>query len=426
MQHILTREFALEADANDPLKDYRTKFQLDDPHLIYLDGNSLGVLPRETVGKVNHVVEYEWGQRLIRSWNEGWYHRAEEIASKIAGIIGAREDEVIVADSTSVNFFKLAWAALKIKGERKGILSDTLNFPSDIYLLQGLADMVGSSHNIKLAESDDGIGMNLSALEKLVNEDTALLTLSHVTFKSAFRYDMKQVTRLAHEKGALVLWDLSHSVGAVPVKLNNCNADMAVGCTYKYLNGGPGAPAFLYVRRDLQEKLQSPIWGWFGADNPFAFGLQYAPAQGIRKFLAGTPPVLSLSALDTSLDLISSAGIDKIHSKSKDQGQCLIRLFYHFLKPLGYSLGSPKDPEMRGSHVSLRHKEGYRICKALIDPDIGGKTIIPDFREPDNIRLGITPLYTTYNDLYETVMQLKAIVEGEWFKKFSDERDMVT
>jgi kynureninase len=182
----------------------------------------------------------------------------------------------------------------------------------------------------------------------------------------------------------------------------------------------------LYVRRDLQEKLQSPIWGWFGADNPFAFGLQYAPAQGIRKFLAGTPPVLSLSALDTSLDLISGVGIDTIYSKSKDQCQYLIRLFYYFLKPLGYSLGSPEDPEMRGSHISLRHREGYRICKALIDPDIGDKSIIPDFREPDNIRLGITPLYTSYLDLYETAMQLKAIVEGEWYRKFSEKREQVT
>jgi kynureninase len=426
MEYNLTREFALEADAKDLLIDYPAKFQLNDPKLIYLDGNSLGVLPRETVRKLKHVVENEWGQRLIRSWNEGWYHRADEIASKIARIIGAGEDEVIVADSTSVNFFKLAWGALKLRGDRKCIVSDTLNFPSDIYLLQGLAEMLGSSHTIKLAKSDDGIGINLSALEKLVNEDTALLTLSHVVFKSAFRYDMKQVTRLAHEKGALVLWDLSHSVGAVPVKLNNCNADMAVGCTYKYLNGGPGAPAFLYVRRDLQEKLQSPIWGWFGVDNPFAFGLQYAPAQGIRKFLAGTPPVLSLSALDTSLDLISGVGIDTIYSKSKDQCQYLIRLFYYFLKPLGYSLGSPEDPEMRGSHISLRHREGYRICKALIDPDIGDKSIIPDFREPDNIRLGITPLYTSYLDLYETAMQLKAIVEGEWYRKFSEKREQVT
>jgi kynureninase len=426
MDHNYTREYAIEADQIDPLKEYRKKFRLDDPDLIYLDGNSLGVLPEETPGRIQHVVEHEWGQRLIRSWNEGWYHRAEEIAAKIARIIGAREDEVQVADSTSVNFFKLAWGALKLQKDRKCIVSDSLNFPSDLYLLQGLKDVFGSAHTIKLAQSEDGIGINNSAVERVIDYDTALLTLSHVVFKSAFRYNMKQVTRLAHDKGAMVLWDLSHSVGAVPVKLNDCNADLAVGCTYKYLNGGPGAPAFLYVRRDLQEKIQSPIWGWFGAENPFAFGLQYAPAKGISKFLAGTPPVLSLSALDISLDLILSAGMDKIHSKSASQCQYLIRLFYQFLQPLGYSLGSPENPDTRGSHISLKHQEGYRICKALIDPDTGGKSIIPDFREPDNIRLGITPLYTSYHDLYETVIQLNAIVEGEWYKKFSGIRDGVT
>jgi len=426
MDYIFTREYAIEADQNDPLKEYRKKFRLDDPDLIYLDGNSLGVLPDETSGRIEHVVEHEWGQRLIRSWNEGWYHRAEEIAAKIAKIIGAREDEVMVADSTSVNFFKLAWGALKLQKDRKGIVSDSFNFPSDLYLLQGLNDVFGSTHTIKLAQSEDSIGIIDSELEKVIDNDTALLTLSHVVFKSAFRYDMNHVTRLAHDKGALVLWDLSHSVGAVPVQLNDCNADLAVGCTYKYLNGGPGAPAFLYVRRDLQEKIQSPIWGWFGADNPFAFGLQYTPAKGIRKFLAGIPTVLSLSALEPSLDLIISAGIGKIHSKSVSQCQYLIRLLYQFLQPLGYSLGSPENPDVRGSHISLRHQEGYRICKALIDPDTGGKTIIPDFREPDNIRLGITPLYTSYTDLYETVMQLKAAVEEKWYRKFSGDRDRVT
>ncbi|HKK67287.1 MAG TPA: aminotransferase class V-fold PLP-dependent enzyme, partial [Bacteroidales bacterium] len=260
----------------------------------------------------------------------------------------------------------------------------------------------------------------------LLDDDTALVTLSHVVFKSAYMYDMKTITERVHEHGGLMLWDLSHAVGAVPVNLNACNVDMAIGCTYKYLNGGPGSLAFLYVRKDLQEKLNSPIWGWFGEDNPFEFGLDYRPAQGIRKFLAGTPPVLSLTAIEPAVDMLNEAGMNNIREKSLSLTNYLIALFYEVLQPLGYRLGTPTDPAYRGSHVSLKHQEAYRICKALIDKNVLGKSIIPDFREPDNIRLGITPLYTTFSEIFEATVQLQRIVKEKLYTQFSTARDEVT
>lgn len=417
---------ALTYDENDDLKAFRQRFYLPDPNLVYLDGNSLGLMPVKTPLHLQHVLEYEWGQRQIRSWNEGWYNRPSEIASKIARLIGAQEDEVVVADSTSVNLFKLAWAALRYRAEKKTIVSDELNFPSDIYIFQGLQDAFGGQHNLRLAKSADGITVSMGELERCMGSDCALLSLSHVLFKSAFMYEMKAVTRLAHQKGAMVLWDLSHATGAVSVDLNACQADLAVGCTYKYLNGGPGAPAFLYVRKDLQEKLFSPVQGWFGQHKPFDFSLQYDAAPGIKRFMAGTPPVLSLSALDTSLDILGEAGMDRIREKSLRQTRYLIELFEKYLKNLGFELGSPDQDRFRGSHVALRHPEAYRICQALIDPAVGTKTVIPDFRDPDVIRIGIAPLYNTFEEILESVVQMELIVANQLYEKFPVQRNAVT
>ena len=423
---IFSAKYAQEFDERDPLKPYRKKFELNDADLIYLDGNSLGALPKATPDRIKQVIDKEWGDRLIRSWNEGWYDRSQKIGAKIARLIGAQPDEVIVADSTSVNLFKLAYGALKLQKGRSKIISDQLNFPSDIYLLQGLIDLFGQKHKLELAKSSDGMSISNEEIEALLDDDTALVTLSHVVFKSAYMYDMKTITERVHEHGGLMLWDLSHAVGAVPVNLNACNVDMAIGCTYKYLNGGPGSLAFLYVRKDLQEKLNSPIWGWFGEDNPFEFGLDYRPAQGIRKFLAGTPPVLSLTAIEPAVDMLNEAGMNNIREKSLSLTNYLIALFYEVLQPLGYRLGTPTDPAYRGSHVSLKHQEAYRICKALIDKNVLGKSVIPDFREPDNIRLGITPLYTTFSEIFEAIVQLQRIVKEKLYTQFSTARDEVT
>ena len=417
---------AVALDNQDELSGYRSRFISGDEKLIYLDGNSLGRLPAESKEILERSVSLEWGERLIRSWNEDWYTKNISLGDKIAPIAGASEGEVVITDTTSVNLYKLAHAALRFQKGRTRIVSDELNFPSDLYILQGLVKEFGDEYEMAVVSSRDGMTIDTMDLKAVIEENTALVSLSHVAFKSAFRYNMKEITGLAHEKGAMVLWDLSHSIGAVPGELNTANADLAVGCTYKYLNGGPGSPAFLYVRKDLQDKLISPIWGWFGEKNPFEFELKYRPGDGIKRFLAGTPPVLALKTIEPTLDMMIEAGMNSIRNKSVSQSDYLLRLAERFLYPLGFMPGSPTDPEMRGSHVSLRHPEAYRICRALIDPDVGGAVVIPDFRDPDNIRFGITPLYTTYTEIIMAIREIRDIVENKLFLKYSGEREKVT
>jgi kynureninase len=417
---------ATSLDEQDELSAYRSRFVSGDERLIYLDGNSLGKLPVESRTILDRTVNLEWGERLIRSWNSDWYSKNRELGDKIARIAGASEGEVIITDTTSVNLYKLAHAALKFKEGRRRIVTDELNFPSDLYILQGLVKHFGEGYELVVVSSRDGMTIDTGDLKEKIDGNTALVSLSHVAFKSAFRYNMKEITALVHEKGAMMLWDLSHSIGAVPGELNESNADLAVGCTYKYLNGGPGSPAFLYVRKDLLEKLSSPIWGWFGEKNPFDFALEYRPGEGISRFLAGTPPILSLKAIEPTIDMLNETGMQTIRKKSVAQSEYLMKLAKELLWPLGFQPGSPPDPEKRGSHVSLRHPEAYRICKALIDPHLGEAVIIPDFREPDNIRLGITPLYTTYTEIFIAVMEIRNIVEKKLFLKYASEREQVT
>jgi kynureninase len=388
-------QYAKLLDTKDALASFRSEFVIIDPQTIYLDGNSLGRLPVRTAQVLKQAVEKEWGERLIRGWNEDWIDLPSRLAAGLAPLVGAQAQEICFTDSTSVNLFKLAVAALRLQPGRKKIVSDIFNFPSDLYILQGVMELLGQGHSLELVPSQDGLSVSMEDLHKAVDQDTALLCLSHVVFKSAFLYDMAAVTRLAHEAGALVLWDLSHSAGAVPIDLNAAQADLAVGCSYKYLNGGPGAPAYLYVRRDLQEKLVSPIWGWFADRRPFQFELDFAPAPGAQRFAAGTPAVLSMKAVEPALELIRSAGIEQIRQKSIQQTEYLLSLARTWLYPLGFSPGTPEQPELRGSHVSLRHPEGYRINRAMIEPGNGKVRVIPDFRTPDNIRLGIAPLYNT-------------------------------
>jgi len=417
---------ARELDQDDPLKGYRQQFLIKDTSMIYLDGNSLGRLPKRTVEYMNLAIQEQWGDRLIRSWNEGWYHQSARLGKKIAQIIGARPDEVIVSDSTSINLYKLLYGALKMMEKRSEIISDDMNFPSDLYVMQGLVKQFGQKHTLRLLKSPDGITSNMTELVRMINRQTAIVSLSHVAFKSSYMYDMDRVTELAHLHGALVLWDLSHSVGAVPVSLSSANADLAIGCTYKYLNGGPGSPAFLYVRKDLQEQMENPIQGWFGEKNPFEFKLNYRESKDIRKFLTGTPPVVSVSGLEPSLDMILEAGIGAIRQKSVAQTDYLICLAQEWLYKLGFRLGSPEYAEKRGSHISLKHAEAYRICKALIDQRVGNQVVIPDFREPNNIRLGITPLYTTFEEIHTALEQIRYIMVNKIYEKYPRRRDVVT
>ncbi|MDO9546797.1 MAG: kynureninase [Pelolinea sp.] len=417
---------ACDLDRQDELACFRDEFVIDDPNLVYLDGNSLGRLPKRTVNFMRNTIEHDWGNRLIRGWNDGWINTPTELGAKIAKLIGAYPEEVLVTEATSINLFKLAVAALKARPKRAGIVSDGFNFPSDLYILQGIVDLLGKDHHLKLISSADGITIAPEAVETAITNDTALVSLTHVAFKSAFMYDMARVTDLAHQSGALMLWDLSHSVGSVPLDLNACNVDLAVGCTYKYLNGGPGAPAFLYVRRDLQEQLSQPMWGWFAAQKPFAFELDFTPASDLSRFRVGTPPMLSMKAVEPSIDITLEATMEKLRSKSINQTEYLIFLADQWLTELGFTLGTPRQAEMRGSHVSLRHPESFRISRALIESPPPAIQVIPDFRAPDNIRLGITPLYTTYTEIYQALDRMRIIVEEKIFQQYSDEQLAVT
>jgi kynureninase len=423
---LFTIEQARQLDREDPLGPFRKQFVINESNVVYLDGNSLGRLPGKTAEYMEVTIMEQWGTRLIRSWNEGWYNQSARLGRKIAQIIGAHPDEVIVSDSTSVNLYKLCYGALKAREGKTDIISDDMNFPSDLYILQGLIRQFGDKHQLRLLKSPDGISSDMTELVRMVSHNTALLSLSHVAYKSSYMYDMERVTELAHMHGALVLWDLSHSVGAVPVSLNRAGADLAVGCTYKYLNGGPGSPAFLFVKRELQAKLENPIKGWFGELNPFDFKLNYRESEGIRKYLTGTPPVISISGLEPALDMILEAGIGAIRQKSVAQSQYLLTLAQEWLFSEGFRLGSPELIEKRGSHITLKHAEGYRICRALTDPGVGGRAVIPDFREPNNIRLGITPLYTTFEEIYIAMEQIKEIVADKTYMRYSGTRDAVT
>ena len=420
MDHTLA--YARQLDRQDELAPFRDHFAIDDAAPIYLDGNSLGRPPAASILRVEEVLRQEWRERLIGGWAAGWYDAPARVGDKIGRVIGAAPGQVLVSDSTSVNLFKLTVAALQARPERERIVSDVLNFPSDLYILEGCIELLGARHQLISAPASDGISVDLEALTAAIDERVALVLLSHVTFKSGFLHDMEALTRRAHEVGALVLWDLSHSVGVVPMEVDRWDVDLAVGCTYKYLNGGPGAPAFLYVRHALQEQLRSPIRGWFGQREPFSFDLEYSPAAGATRFLVGTPPVLSLAAVEPAIDLVLEAGIERIRRKSVALTSYCIELFDRVLAPLGCTLGSPRDAARRGSHVSVRHPDAYRIMRALIDR----RAVLPDFREPDNIRLGLAPLYTSYEEVWAAIDRIRQVLAEGQYLHLSTRRETVT
>lgn len=413
-------DLAVDLDDGDPLAHHRDGFVHTDASLIYLDGNSLGRLPVAVSEKMSHAVEQQWGDRLIRSWNDGWWDLQLGLGDKLAPIVGARPGEVMISDSTSVNLYKLAMAAMGAAGPgRRRIVTDDLNFPSDVHVLDGVAKACGAEVTVV---ASDGVHGPLEALEQTIDETTALVSLSHTVFKSGYTYDMAQVTALARRAGAMVLWDCSHSVGAVPIDFEDAGADLAVGCTYKYLNGGPGSPAFLYVRGKHQEKLENPITGWWGHRNPFEFDLDFAPVSGIRRFHTGTMPILSLAAIEPGLDDVLDAGMPAIRAKSLALTEYLVDQWSSHLEPLGFTMASPRDPEDRGSHVALAHEFAWPVTRAMIEE----ADVIPDFRTPDNIRLGLSPLYTRFVDVHTATQRIKRVVSEERHLGHLDDRTVVT
>ena len=427
-------DFAQQLDQQDSLASYREQFVINDPGLIYLDGNSLGLMPKAAQAKAREIVNEQWGTDLIRGWNKGWWDAPSRVGDKIGSLIGAASGQTLVADTVSIDLFKLATAALTLQRNKTRIITDTFNFPSDLYVLQGIKQLLslspsgrevrseGGHEIIQIGATDNDITPDIAALESAIDENTALVTLSHVVFKSGYMYDMQRITELAHAKGAIVLWDLSHSVGSVPVELDVCNADLAIGCTYKYLNGGPGAPAFFYVNKNIQEKLSSPIWGWWGQKNPFDFDLEYAPAPGAQRFLVGTQPMISLLTMEAALEPTLQAGIDALRSKSVLMTDYASFLTDELLAPLGFLLGSPRDSARRGSHISIRHEEGYRINRALIEE----MNVIPDFRAPDNIRLGFASLYISFTDIWEGFDRIRKVVQEKRYEKYPKQKLTVT
>jgi kynureninase len=395
----VTLDDARALDAADPLAPLRERFVLPE-RVIYLDGNSLGVLPRATAARQAEVVATEWGERLIRSWNQsGWIEAPARIGAKIARLIGARPHEVIVADSTSVNLYKLLVAAAALS-DRPALLTEAGNFHTDLHIASGAAELTGLRLDIAPR----------AHIQERIGPDTNLLLLTHVHYKTADRFDMAAVTARAREAGALTLWDLSHSAGAVPLRLNEDGAELAVGCGYKYLNGGPGAPAFLYVAEHLQERLVSPLRGWMGHAAPFDFTDDYVPAPGIARFLAGTPPILSLSALEGGIDSFDGTEMDALWAKSVALWDMFARLMAELCPDLQRI--SPAAPAQRGSHISFRHPHAFEICQALIEAGVIG-----DFRAPDVLRLGITPLYLRYEDMWRAAQICGEIMATERWRE---------
>ncbi|HEY5890240.1 MAG TPA: kynureninase [Acidimicrobiia bacterium] len=412
-------EKAKKLDAEDPLAHFKQRFVIRDPELIYLDGNSLGRQPLEARATLLDVLDTQWGDRLIRSWNEGWWELQLELGDRLAPIIGALPGEVVISDATSVNLYKLAESSVRARPDRSRIITDDLNFPTDVYVLDGIA----RAHNLELViVESDGINGPIEDLFAAIDQDTALVSLSHTVFKSGFTYEMKEINQIAHAAGALTLWDTSHSVGVVPIDLEGSGSDLAVGCTYKYLNSGPGSPAFLYVRKALQAQLENPIAAWWAHANPFDFDLEFEPVAGIRKFHTGTMPILSLAGVGAGIAEAAGAGITAIREKSILLTELLIELWETELVDLGFGLASPREPENRGSHVSLTHSEGYQITRALIE--IG--KVIPDFRAPDNIRFGLSPLYTSFTNVHTASVRMQQIVESQLYRELEFSRHTIT
>ena len=412
----LTREDFIKIDTLDPIKKVRDKFTLP-KDVIYFDGNSLGPLPKNTIKSLDSVIQREWGDGLIRSWNdENWINLPRNLGNQIAPLIGAKEGEVIVVDSTSVNLFKVLSSALMLNKNRKVIVSEAANFPSDLYILEGVNNMFGESYERCLIDKGD------DEIEKYIDSSTAVVVLSHINYKTGRITDLKKITTFAHEKGALVVWDISHSVGVLPMNLHDLGVDFAVGCTYKHLNGGPGAPGFLFVHSSLIEKVSQPLTGWLGHIKPFDFEVEYKPANDINKFICGTPPIIAYKAIESGLEIFKDLSIIEIREKSTKLSEMFIQLMKQECTEFGFTLFSPKNSEQRGSQISFLHENAYSIIQALISHGIIG-----DYREPNVMRFGISPLYMRFEDVWNAITCLREIMQtGEWQSEKFKKKNYVT
>jgi len=400
---LLTREDLLERDRADPLASFRDRFQLPGG-VIYLDGNSLGPPSVGMRTRIESLLADEWGRDLVASWNRhGWFRLPERVGARIAPLLGAGEDEVIAADSVSLNLFKLLAALLRRPGSRRVVLAEATNFPTDLYMAEGLVSLLRESGaELRIVPPD--------AFEAALGPEAAVATLTQVDFRTGRKHDLRRLTAAARDAGVPIVWDLSHSAGAFPLRLNEDGVEFAVGCGYKYLNGGPGAPGFLYVARRLQQSLDTPLSGWMGHRSPFEFETRYRPAAGVRRFLSGTPGILSMIALEEGLRTFDGVEMNALRQKSEELGNVFLRLAGERLGEFGVAPASPADARQRGSQVSLRHCAGYPVMQALI-----ARGVVGDFREPDLLRFGFAPLYVRYRDVWDAVEALREVLaSGEY------------
>ena len=395
-----------QLDAADPLAAYRDRFVGAESPLVYFDGNSLGRPLKATGPRLAEFVEGEWGGRLIRGWDDRWFDLPRTLGDRLGRVgLGAAEGQVAIGDSTTVLLYKLMRAAVAARPGRTEIVLDRDQFPTDRFVAAGVAQETGLT--LRWIDVDTSAGVTAEQLAEVVGPQTALVLLNHVAYRSAWLADVPELTRIAHEAGALVLWDLCHSAGAVPVELDACDIDLAVGCTYKYLNGGPGSPAFLYVAARLQDELTQPIQGWMGADDPFLMGPSYVPAAGIRRFLSGTPAIVGMLALEDMVDLLDETGIEPVRAKSMGLTAYAVEVAAELLDPLGVVLASPRDAERRGGHVTLNHPLMREVTAALWERDV-----IPDYRDPHGLRIGLSPLSTSYAEVRAGLETVREVLTG--------------
>ncbi len=401
----LNRSDCEKLDQQDRLACFREEFSLpyDD---IYMSGNSLGAMPKKAITKAQEIITEHWGKSLIKSWNiHNWFTLSQTIGDKLAPTIGANEGEVVVTDATGINIFKVVSAALTLNPTRNKIVMEGSNFPTDNYTVQGLVKLLGDTIEIVFAEEEEGI---LAAID----ESVAVVCITQVHYKSGRLLDMKKITEKTQACGSISVWDLCHSGGALPIDLNACNVDFAIGCTYKYYNGGPGSPAFIFCAKRHQGKALQPLTGWYSHAQPFAFERDYRPADNINQMLSGTQGIISLAVSEIGIDITARAEMQELRAKSQKMGDLFIQLIDQECAQFDFNIISPRDADRRGSQVAMSHKEGYAIVQALIAAGVMG-----DFRAPDTLRFGLTPLYLRYIDVWDAVARLKNIMENETYKE---------
>lgn len=412
------RARAAAMDRADPLRGFRDQVLRTDPDLVYLDGNSLGMLPLATGDRLRRAVYDEWGAQLVRGWQH-WDSLPTDVGDRLGDLVGAAPGQVVLADNISVNLFKLAWAAFDAQPGRKVLITDARNFPSDRYVLDGAARL--RKGQLRLVPSDPVHGLKPEHLAPFLADDVALVALSHVDYRSGAVNDVAGLTEYVHRSGAFMLWDLAHSAGSVPVGLDAAGAEFAVGCTYKYLNAGPGSPGFLYVRQDLQQQLSNPVQGWWGHEDFFDMDSPFRPSPGIGRFQTGSPNILGITAVDEAVKQLAAAGIDRLRAKSMALTSYLVELADVWLTPLGFSLASPREPAARGGHVVLAHVDAYRICQAAIEAGVVG-----DVRQPNLLRLAPAPLTTSFLDVWEGMRRIRDVVAAGRHLELPAERGRVT